>query len=89
MWLSNTVVFNLWSACLATMNGPAPTFNDWTSSCQADKTSVTNNDYPLHNDTKGVDIPTWAYIALRDGSSFDLGAAIESESRYNLIAMFI
>ena len=49
-------------------------------------TSITNNDYPLHKDAQGINIPTWAYIGLRDdGSAFDLGAAIESESRYNLI----
>ncbi|KIM83446.1 hypothetical protein PILCRDRAFT_7351 [Piloderma croceum F 1598] len=85
----NTVVFNLWNACLETRNGPAPTFNDWSSACQAHMTSITNNDYPLHNDAKGIDIPTWAYIGLREGSFFDLGAAIEKTKGWSTFQIIL
>jgi len=51
-------------------------------------TSITNSDYPLHNDVGGTHIPTWAYIRPREDSSFGLGAAVESESRFDLIAVF-
>lgn len=82
--VSNTVVFNLWSACLEIKNVATPMFNNWTSSCKGNGTSITNNDYPLHDAAKGINIPTWAYINLNADSSFDLGAALQSGSRFCL-----
>jgi len=41
-------------------------------------TSVTYNDFPLHDVAKDVEIPTWAYISLAQDSSFDLAAALDS-----------
>jgi hypothetical protein len=76
---SNTVVFNLWSACLETRREAPPLFNNWTTLCQTNMVIVTNNDYPLHDGAKGADIPEWAYISPSADSSFDLGMAMESE----------
>lgn len=79
---SNTVVYNLWSGCLEIRNNTTPKFNTWTALCRPNVIDITYNDYPLHDEASGVDIPTWAYINVSKDSTFDLDAALHSEFLY-------
>ena len=63
-------------------NETLPLFNNWTSSCQANTTSVTYNDYPLQVYAGEVDIPPWAFISPRGNFSFDISEALERESSF-------
>jgi hypothetical protein len=47
--------------------------------------NVTENGYPRNADTEVVDIPGWAYIGLTSNSTFDVDAALKSESPFFLV----
>ncbi|KDQ55674.1 hypothetical protein JAAARDRAFT_195506 [Jaapia argillacea MUCL 33604] len=51
-----------------------PQFPSWSSGCGS--TQITFNDYPLHQFTQGISIPTWAYINLTPNNTFDVDAAL-------------
>ncbi|KAG5640800.1 hypothetical protein DXG03_006964 [Asterophora parasitica] len=73
---SNTVFFNIWSACLLS-DGDAtlPLYKDWISQCQ--KKSLDPKDgYPKQFAGK-VDIPQWAAIGIPGNLTFDYATAIQ------------
>ncbi|KAG5640742.1 hypothetical protein DXG03_007358 [Asterophora parasitica] len=73
---SNTVFFNIWSACLLS-DGDAtlPLYKDWISECQ--KKSLDPKDgYPKQFAGK-VDIPQWAAIGIPGNLTFDYATAIQ------------
>ncbi|KAF7980372.1 hypothetical protein HWV62_38833 [Athelia sp. TMB] len=70
----NTVVFNLWSACLQSNDKSTPNFTHWTQPCAANHTQVTYGDYPMHGALKGVQIPTWAYVNVTSDGHYDSNA---------------
>ncbi|KZP22332.1 hypothetical protein FIBSPDRAFT_859635, partial [Athelia psychrophila] len=75
----NTVVFNLWSACLQSQDEAPLSFTQWTAPCHENKTQVTYGDYPMHGAAKGVQIPTWAYINVTAEGQYDSDGVNDSE----------
>lgn len=76
---SNTVLFNIWSACLQSRDQATPYFGRWIEPCAGNMTQVTYLDYPLHNAVKGVNIPTWAYLNVTAAGEYDSNGVNASE----------
>lgn len=78
---SNTVVFNLWAACIQGWGNQnqSLSFSDWTYPCSGNGSTVTYKDYPLHEDAQGVDIPSWAYLNITKEDTFDIFGALNGE----------
>lgn len=70
MLSSNTVVYNLMSACAICQEGVPTDFDTWMDSCP----SVTQN-YPRNALAESYKTPRWAYVNISKSGSFNLEAA--------------
>ena len=77
---SNTVVYNLLSACVLCQGGVPSAFADWAAPCAA--SAVAYGSYPDTQLAADVGTPRWAYVALDDNGAFDVAHALAGEHQY-------